>query len=355
MNVPPASQVVRPPSFPRSSRRLTLPGFGIGHGTDLDGKTGVTVILCPEGARAAAEVRGSATGTRQFDSLVLGHHVASKVHGVVLAGGSGFGLPAADPVVEWLAARGHGFDTGLGVVPLVPTAILFDLGFGDPEARPGAVAPAAVAAAAGFETGDEVAVGSVGAGTGATVGKALGLERSMKGGFGFASLTATVAGEEGGGPGPTVAAAVAVNAFGDVRDPFDPASAPGPGGVVAGCRAAAGSSELVGAESVLAALPPDLEHPWEGNTTLAVVMTDAVLTKTEALKVCRMAFGGLYRALSPALSLYDGDLVVVLSRGERRAHVNQVGVLAENAVAQAILSAVREADGFGLLPGVRDL
>jgi L-aminopeptidase/D-esterase-like protein len=162
----------------------------------------------------------------------------------------------------------------------------------------------------------------------------------MKGGIGFASLTPAA--------GPTVAALVAVNAFGDVRDPAT-------GALVAGCRAGVGSSRLVGADRVLAALPPEGQHPWEGNTTLVVVLTDAALTRLAAHKVCQMAFGGLYRALSPALSLYDGDLVVTLATGERPAHVHQIGVLAERAVAAAILVAVREADGFGLLPAVRDL
>ena len=115
---------------------LLLPAFAIGHGSDPVGMTGVTVILCPEGASAAAEVRGTATGTRQFDSLVAGHHVAARAHALVLAGGSAFGLGAADAVAEWLAARGHGFASDVGVVPTVPTAILFDLGFGDPGARP---------------------------------------------------------------------------------------------------------------------------------------------------------------------------------------------------------------------------
>lgn len=330
------------PPLPSPSRRLDLPGFRLGHGSDRAGMTGVTVILCPEGVTAAAEVRGTATGTRQFDSLVASQHVASRAHAVVLAGGSGFGLSAADPVVDWLAARGYGFQTGIAPVPLVATAILFDLGFGAVEARPtpALVERALASAADGAEA--EVEVGSVGAGTGATVGKVLGLDRAMKGGFGFASLSV------GGSPGgPTVAAAVAVNAYGDVRG-LD-------GRLVAGCRTAPDSRELAGADRVLAALPPDEEHPWQGNTTLAVVMTDAVLTKSTALKVCQMAFGGFYRTLSPALSLVDGDLIVALSTGRVRAHVHQVGVLAERAVAEAILTAVREADGFGLLPAVRDL
>lgn len=324
------------PPFPTVSRRLEIPGFRIGHGSDLVGMTGVTVILCEEGVLAAAEVRGSATGTRQFDSLVSGHHVASRAHAVVLAGGSGFGLSAADPVVDHLARGGYGFQTGVAPVPLVPTAILFDLGFGDSGARPG---PALVHEALASAAAGEVEVGSVGAGTGATVGKALGRENGMKGGFGFASLTVP--------GGTTVAAAVAVNAFGDVRR-LD-------GRTLAGCRNAPDSLELAGAERVLAATPPETPHPWEGNTTLAVVLTDAALSKAAALKVCQMAFGGLYRTLAPALSLYDGDLVVVLSTGTQRAHVNQVGVLAERAIAEAILTGVAEADGFGALPAVRDL
>lgn len=329
--------LTEPPPLPAPSRELTLPGWRIGHGSDLVGMTGVTVLLCPEGAVAAAEVRGSATGTRQFDSLSNSHHLATRAHAVVLAGGSGFGLSAADPVVEALTRQGYGFDAGVARVPLVPTAILFDLGFGDPLAHPGRplVEQALAAAAAG-----PVAVGSVGAGTGATVGKALGRECGMKGGVGFASLT--VAG------GLTVAALAAVNAFGDVRDPDS-------GRIVAGCRAGAASPRLVGAERVLAVMPPAGAHPWEGNTTLAVVMTDAALDKRAALKVCQMAFGGIYRTLAPALTLYDGDLVVTLSRGDRPAHVHQVGVLAERAVGAAVLTAVREADGFGLLPAVRDI
>ncbi len=321
--------------LPPPTRTLTLPGFALGHGTDREALTGVTVILCPEGALAAAEVRGSATGTRQFDSLVSGQHVASKAHAVVLAGGSGYGLSAADAVVDWLAQRGHGFQTGIVPVPLVPTAILFDLNVGKPVAPGRGVVEAALAAAGQ----GPVVVGSVGAGTGATVGKALGPANGMKGGFGFASLTVS--------GGPTVAAAVAVNAFGDVRR-LD-------GTLLAGCRTAPDSRELASAERVLANLAPEAAHPWEGNTTLAVVMTDAALLKPAALKVCHMAFGGFYRTLSPALSLYDGDLVVVLSSGERKAHVNQIGMLAERAVAEAILAGVGEAEGFGVLPGVRDL
>jgi len=337
------------PQFPLAplppAGRLSLPGFRIGHGSDTAGKTGVTVILCPAGMVAAAEVRGSATGTRQFDSLVGPQHLGSRAHAVVLAGGSGFGLSAADPVVDWLARNGYGFQTGIAPIPLVPTAILFDLGFGSAAARPTpALAEEALANALAMPEDEparsaEIAVGSVGAGTGATVGKALGLPNGMKGGFGFASLSIP--------GGATVGAAVAVNAFGDVRT-LD-------GTLLAGCRTAPDSKELASAERVMAALPPDFASPWEGNTTLAVVMTDAILSKPAAHKVCQMAFGGFYRTLSPALSLYDGDLIIALAAGRRPAHVHQIGVLAERAVAEAILTAVRAADGFGILPAVRDL
>ena len=322
--------------LPRSER-LTIPGFSIGHGSDPVGKTGVSIVLCPQGVTAAAEVRGTATGTRQFDSLNRVHHVATRAHAVVLAGGSGYGLKSADPVVEWLAARGHGFDTGVRVVPLVPTAILFDLAFGDPEAAPtrALVEEALAAASDGPQTS-----GSLGAGTGATVGKAMGPGCGMKGGVGFASVTVP--------NGPTVSALVAVNAFGDVRDPST-------GRRIAGCRAGSDSLELLGAENVLARMAPEDYHPWQGNTTLAVVMTDAALDKPAARKVAEMAFGAFYRCFSPALSLFDGDLIVTLASGQVMAHVHQVGVLAEGIVAEAIVRAVSEADGFGILPAVRDL
>jgi L-aminopeptidase/D-esterase-like protein len=324
-------------SLPMPDDRLSIAGLTLGHGSDTEGMTGVTVILCPQGATAAAEVRGTATGTRQFDSLNLTHALATKIHGVVLAGGSGFGLSCADPVVAHLERGGFGFDTGLGIVPLVPTAILFDLGFGDPAARPGPelVEAALLSAAAGKIVG-----GSLGVGTGATVGKALGPANGMKGGFGFASY--------GLPEGPTVAAAVAVNAFGDVRHPDT-------GRWLAGCRESSASLVAADARRVMMSLPPVLAHAWEGNTTLAVVMTDADLDKAALRKVCEMAFGGLYRCLVPALSLYDGDLVLALATREVDAHVHQVGTLAEMAVARAIVRAVEEADGFGLLPAFRDL
>ncbi|MDX1630819.1 MAG: P1 family peptidase [Thermoanaerobaculia bacterium] len=321
---------------------LDIPGFRLGHAGNREGKTGVTVVLAEDGAAGAAEARGSATGTRQFDSLVSAHHPAPGVHALVFAGGSAYGLSAADGVVEELARRRIGLGGRHGVIPLVPTAILFDLAFGDPRARPDA--GLALRALEAADTG-AVDVGSVGVGTGATVGKIRGVEHATKGGFGFSALR--------GESGFTVAAAVGVNAFGDVRDPES-------GTLLAGVRRSPESPELADSRRLLAGLSPEVTHPWEspapeGNTTLAAVLTDADLSKTLLLKVCQMAFGGLYRTLAPALTLYDGDLVATLASRRVPAHPHAVGVLAEEAVSRAIVRAIRSADGFGIVPAHRDL
>lgn len=315
--------------------RLEIHGFSIGHAGGTEGMTGVSVVLCPAGAVAAAEVRGTATGTRQFDSLIDPGHIATRAHAVVLAGGSGFGLGCSDGVVAWLESQGAGFDSGVRLVPLVPTAILFDLAFGDPKAVP---SPEMARSAAEAAVGGVQPQGSLGAGTGATVGKANGPECGMKGGIGFSACTL----DDGTG----VAVLVAVNALGDVVDPIS--SHP-----VAGCRVAADSLERDSSSRIL--LEPHDGHAWDSNTTLVVVMTDAALGRTQVRKVCAMAFGGVARALDPALTEYDGDLVVALSLGDRTAHAHQVGVAAQQLTGEAIVNAVRAADGFGLLPAVADL
>lgn len=320
-----------------ASLALEVPGFTLGHGSDAAGGTGVTVILCPAGVSAVAEVRGSATGTRQLDALVNPWHLGPPVHAFVLAGGSAFGLSAADEVVRYLEREGFGFDTGVGKVPLVPTAILFDLGFGDPGARPhaGLVREALERSSAG-----PVEIGSVGAGTGATVGKANGRECGMKGGLGFARIRV---GEL------QVAAVVAVNAFGDVIDPES-------GVIVAGCRRAADSLEMIDARTVLVQ-PTRSGHPWEaaGNTTLAVIMTNAALPRLALGQAARIAFGAFHRVLSPALSLYDGDLLAILATGDVPSHPHQLGILGQLVVERAVLRGVRAAGGLGRLPAASDL
>jgi len=307
----------------------------LGHGSDLTGMTGVTVILAPQGALAAAEVRGSATGTRQFDSLVSAQHVASRAHAFVLAGGSGYGLAAADPVVEHLAARGFGFQTGIRPVPLVPTAILFDLAFGSPDAQP---TPELVRAALDAAAAGPVAQGSVGAGTGATVGKLHGAQCAMRGGLGWASTDIAEA---------NVAAIVAVNAVGDVRDPAT-------GHLIAGARETPESRRFVDTAAALAAgVPPPSFQPV--NTTIGVVVTTAALGKAEAARIAHAAMEGLARALSPPHLDTDGDTLFCLSVGDARVDLAALGRAAADVVAGAIVNGVLFATSLPGLPAARDL
>ncbi len=312
-------------------------GVKVGHHTLADRPTGCTVVLAEAGAVAGVEVRGSAPGTRETD-LLRPTNLVDQVQAVVLSGGSAFGLDAASGVVRYLEERGAGFPTAYGRVPIVPAAILFDLGVGgDPRIRPTAECGYAAARAA---TDGPVASGSIGAGAGATVGKALGPERAMKGGVGSASRTLP--------DGLVVAALVAVNAFGDVIDPAT-------GQVVAGVRSEDGRS-LEDVRELLrrgAALQPRIGQ----NTTLAIVATNARLTKTQATKVAEMAHDGLARAIAPAHTMYDGDTVFALATGrhEKGADVSLVGALGADALAEAIVRAVREATGLPGLPAARDL
>ncbi len=310
-------------------------GLAVGHWTDLDAATGCTVVLCgAEGAVAGVDVRGSAPGTRETD-LLDPVNAVQRIHAVVIGGGSAFGLDAACGVMRWLEAKGRGVEDGPVRVPLVCGAVLFDLPVGRADVRPDAAAGAAACEAASTAAVPE---GSVGAGTGATVGKLLGLERATKSGLGSASLA--LAG------GVTVGALVAVNAAGDVVDPAS-------GAVLAGPRLPGGGFART-AEWLR-------DHPPEvgigANTTLAVVATDAVLSKPEAAKVAQMAHDGLARAVDPVHTMLDGDTVFALATGAAgvTADVSAVGSAAATALAQAVVRAVRAATGLAGLPAARDV
>jgi L-aminopeptidase/D-esterase-like protein len=283
------------------------------------------------------DVRGSAPGTRETE-LLRPANLVDQVHAIVLAGGSAFGLDAATGTVRYLEERGIGFPTAHGPVPIVPAAILFDLGIGGkPHVRPSADCGYAAAKAAGD---GPVVQGSVGAGAGASIGKLLGPERAMRGGIGSASVTLA--------NGLTVAALVAVNAFGDVIDPRT-------GRVVGGVRSQDGLG-LADARLLIrsgATLRPRIGQ----NTTLGVVATNARLTKVQATKVAEMAHDGLARVISPIHTMYDGDAVFTLATGARPevSDVTLVGALAADVVAEAVLNAVRAATGLPGLPAVRDL
>jgi len=308
-----------------------IPGIRAGHVSDFDAITGCTAILCDGGAVAGVDIRGSASGTEEIETLDPGH-AAERIHAVLLAGGSAFGLEAASGVRRYLERQGVGFDTGVAKVPIVPAAILFDLGIGKPGVRPTVAMGEAAAAAA---TDGPVAEGSVGAGTGATVGKILGMRQAMKSGVG--GFTVALSG------GVLVAALVAVNAYGDVRDPAT-------GAIVAGARTAPAGHEFAVTEDEMkrhagAGFPG-------GNTTLAVVATNAGLTKVQARKLAQFASLGMARTIYPVNTAFDGDTVFALSMGSRAADLNTLGVAAAEAVSAAILRAVRLARTLGGVPGL---
>ncbi len=325
-------------SEPPNHTITAVPGITVGHFTDRVACTGCTVVLAPPGgAVAACHVAGGAPGTRETDALQPGNLV-ERAHAVLLTGGSAFGLDAAAGVMRWLEERGEGFPTTAGPVPIVAAAVLFDLAVGRADVRPGA---AQGYAAARLADAGPVAEGSVGAGTGATVAKAGGMARALKGGVGSAATRLV--------DGAHVGVLVAVNAFGDVVDPAD-------GMLIAGPRTDDGgmtcTSDLI-ARGELSGQIRGLT-----NTTLVVVATDALLDRPQALRVAHMAHAGIARALRPSHSPGDGDTVFVLASGGGPA-VDAAGVIAAGSVAADLTAAaidrgVRLAHGLGGLPSAAE-
>ena len=312
-----------------------VPGIKVGHYTDKEAATGSTVILCEEGAVAGVDVRGSAPGTRETDPL-RPMSLVGQAHAILLGGGSAFGLDAAGGVMRYLEERGYGFDVGVAKVPIVPAAILFDLGLGSSKVRPGPEEgyQACLAASSG-----EVAEGSVGAGTGATVGKILGPERMTKSGLGTASRRLG---------NITIGAVVAVNAFGDVVDPES-------GEVIAGPR----NIEHGGFFRTIDIMKriKESKSPIPTNTTIGVVATDASLNKEQVNKVAQMAHDGLARAIRPAHTMVDGDAIFVLSTGKggEGEDVTIIGSIAAEVLATAIVRAVRQAEGLAGIPAAGEV
>jgi L-aminopeptidase/D-esterase-like protein len=308
-----------------------IPGLRVGHVSDFEAITGCTAIVCDHGAVGGVDIRGSATGTQEIATLDPGH-VTPQVHGILLSGGSAFGLEAASGLRRYLESKGIGYDTGAAKVPIVPAAILYDLGIGKATVRPTVAMGEAAGAAA---TAEAVKEGSVGAGTGATVGKILGMGQAMKSGIG--SFTVELPG------GVLVSSLVAVNALGDVRDPAT-------GKVIAGARKSPESREFVDSEAVMkrrAAPPAAVSH-----TTLAVVATNARLDKVQANKLAQFASLGVARTIYPINTMFDGDTTFALSAGEKSADINALGIAAAEAVSQAILRAVKFAKTLGGVPGL---
>jgi L-aminopeptidase/D-esterase-like protein len=315
----------------------SLAGLKVGHWTDREAATGCTVVLCPDGAIASVDVRGGAPGTRETDLLRAGTLV-QRVHAVLLSGGSAYGLDAASGVMRWLEERGHGFPVQTGVVPIVPAAILIDLSIGNPKVRPDANAGYAACEAASKGAPEE---GCVGAGAGATVAKALGMEGCLKGGIGGAA--------ERTASGVTVAALIAVNSFGEVLDAES-------GRVVAGPRGETAGSFASTLEALRARPPLSPFTTSPSNSTIGVVATDAVLTKDEAYRLAVMAQTGLTRAIRPAHTPVDGDTIFALATGTNSAETDvlQLGALAARAVERGIVRAVTEATGLAGVPSARE-
>ena len=307
-------------------------GIRVGHAEDPAALTGCTVVLTEEGMVCGVDVRGSAPGTRETD-LLAPINLVQEVHAVVLCGGSAFGLDAATGVMAYLEEQGKGLDTGAARVPIVPAAVLYDLAVGDPKVRPNWE----MGYRACLNASTDVPVGNVGAGIGATVGKALGISRAMKAGIGTASVQLSC--------GLVVGAIIAVNAFGHIVDPNSKEILVGPrlnDGTIAD------TIELLRQGGSERNTPPGI------NTTIGVVATNAKLSKTKATKVAQMAHDGYARTTFPAHTTLDGDTLFVFASGEIQASVDFVGALAANVVAEAIVRGVTAATSIPGIPAAGD-
>jgi L-aminopeptidase/D-esterase-like protein len=312
-------------------------GIKVGHYTNQDAGTGCTVILCPDGAVPGVDVRGSAPGTHETDLMRPGHMIRN-IHGIALSGGSAFGLETASGVMGYLEENGIGFPAGPSVVPIVPAAIIFDLGFITHKIRPGKHEGYQAASTANNRSVDQ---GNIGAGTGATVGKILGMKNATKGGLGTYSLNIN---------GLTVGALAIVNAFGDVVNPDT-------GSIIAGPRMDNNQGFVNTTEFITSSNYHDRANPNPTNTTLVVVATDAILTKEETNKLAQNGQNGLSLAIRPSHTTGDGDVVFALSTGKSKKDVDmrQLGVAASVAVSNAIIRGVLYAKSLGGLPSALDV
>lgn len=293
-------------------------GIAVGHFTDERRPTGCSVVLCPDGATAGVDVRGAAPGTRETD-LLNPSNLVQQVHGIMLSGGSAWGLDAATGAVHWLEERGAGLDIGVGRIPIVPAAVLFDVKLGDMKIRPDAAAGYAACEAASTNPPEE---GTVGAGAGAVVGKIFGWNRAMKGGIGTASVTVH---------GVTVGALVACNALGDVFNPLS-------GEVLAGARTSDGKDLLHAHNALLQGQEPQPVLAGT-NTTIGVVATDAIITKNQAHRLAVAAHDGLARTINPAHTMSDGDTLFAIGTGKTNETLGMMTLSAMAAEAVAIATA----------------
>lgn len=322
-----------------------IEGIKVGHAQDLDALTGCTVILCEEGAVGGVSQRGGAPGTRETD-LLRPMHLIEKIHAVVLSGGSAYGLESSGGVMQYLEEKKIGVNTGAAVVPIVPSAILFDLGVGDASVRPGKEMGYQACKNASFDKPNE---GNYGAGTGATVGKIFGMSRAMKSGIGTSSRKF--------GRNVFLAAIVAVNAFGDIVDYKDRK-------IIAGVRGLEKSPVTIGEKGFFANTlsimkttigKGILSLAIKSNTVIGVIATNASLNKEEANILAESAANGIALSVQPAFTMLDGDTVFAMATGKRKIDANILYSFAPFIFADAILSAVKSADPIESLPSAKNI
>jgi L-aminopeptidase/D-esterase-like protein len=314
---------------------VDIKGVSVGHASDFEGLTGVTVILTPSGMTGGISISGFATSSRQIDALSASH-IVPKIHGICITGGSAYGLESASGVMDYLEERNSGFDVGVARIPIVPTAAIFDLKVGSAKKRPDKNMGYRACQQANK---GEVAEGSVGVGTGATVGKFYGTDQAMKGGVGVAANALS--------NGLVVGALVAVNAFGDIRDPIS-------GKILAGARTAKESMEFADTSELMR---KGVQRPISAfqNTTIGVIITNAKLTKQNASVVAKIASNGLTKTISPVNTIYDGDIIFTLASGEIEVDCYTVGLMAEEVLINAIVRGVTTAKAIKGIPSFLSL
>jgi L-aminopeptidase/D-esterase-like protein len=312
-----------------------IDGFKIGQAHNKEAATGCTVILCEEGAVCGVDVRGGSPGTRDTDALNPINN-REKVHAIVLAGGSTFGLDAAGGVMKFLEEKKIGRDVGVTVVPNVCSAILFDLKCGDYRIRPDA-AMGYKACQDAYENSSWKS-GNYGAGTGATIGTTCGIKRAMKGGIGSYAFNYQDL---------MVGAVIAVNCVGDVYDNEA-------GKIIAGIRTEDGT-QFYGSERAILDRFQLKEDLFSGNTIIGTIITNAKLNKAQSTKLAAVAQNGIARCVKPAHTIYDGDTIFTMCTGKLNASLDAVGILASKAVEYAILDAVRNTESFGCYIATKDI
>ena len=318
----------------RTNTIVDVDGILVGHAHNSEAMTGCTVILCEQPAVGGVDQRGGAPGTRETD-LLRPMHMVSHIDAILLSGGSAYGLDAAGGVMQFLEEHDRGFPVSVGVVPIVPGAVIFDLAIGNPKVRP----DAAMGYTACQNAGKDTRQGNIGAGSGAAVGKLLGMELAMKSGVGSASFEIL--------PGLTLGALFVVNALGDVVDSTT-------GAVLAGVRSP-DTGKPAGTLNVMKSMSnQQFSGQAGGNTVIGVIATNAKLTKEETNKLAQMAQDGIAMTVRPAHTMFDGDTIFGIATGKVKADFNLVGAYAAQVVAQAIMNAVKSATSAANLPGLAE-